>query len=182
MLSNGVATIGYDVYVGGAMTNRVGFCPDAGTVVGHDAVGTLSVVGGSFKTSGSIVLSADGTGFLEVGPNAQIEAANVVLSNGTCSAKTSTLKFVCGESGAGKIKVSDHVDVAPGSKLKVDMSGYKGERRGFTLMSFNSSSGKFADEDVEVVGWDDTQNPVSIIQSSRAIRVSWRPGLAIILR
>lgn len=182
ILSNGVASVGYDVYVGGALTNRVGFCPDAGCPIGHDAQGVLSVAGGQFATAGDLVMSADGTGTLEVGSAGQVIAGNVILSNGTYSVKTSTVKFMFGANGVGKVQSSGRLDIASGAKLKIDLSAYTADPKGFTLISYASREGEFAEKDIEIVGWDRPQNPIKVHQLAKSIRLSMGRGMLIVVQ
>lgn len=182
VMSNGVATVGTDVYVGGVLTNRVGFCPGVEYPGGHDAVGRLEVVSGTFSTEKDIVLSADGAGTLEIGHAGRVLASNVVLSNGTFSAKTSTVRFVFGADGVGRVEASGRMDIAPGSRMEVDLSGYRGEPKCFALIRCTSRAGSFADADIAVSGWDHPQYPISVRQSDTGVRLAMSHGMVLVVR
>ena len=182
VMSNGVATVGTDVYVGGVLTNRVGFCPGVEYPGGHDAVGRLEVVSGTFSTEKDIVLSADGAGTLEIGHAGRVLASNVVLSNGTFSAKTSTVRFVFGADGVGRVEASGRMDIAPGSRMEVDLSGYRGEPKCFALIRCTSRAGSFADADIAVSGWGHPQYPISVRQSDTGVRLAMSHGMVLVVR
>ena len=114
----------------------------------HCAKGLLRVAGGSFTTDGTLWLSQDGAGVLEVGPAGSVTAANVTLTN-TPAALTggadlaAKVKFTCGPQGVGTLTTAGALTIGPGATLEVDSTAL--EARGqFPLISFGSCEGDFA--------------------------------------
>ena len=151
-MSNGVATANSDVFVGGVATNLMyhkpinlyTVCP----VTNHCAKGLLRVAGGSFSTDGTLWLSQDGEGTLEIGPAGSLTAANVPLTN-TPAALTggadlaAKVRFTFGPQGVGTVTTSGALTIGPGATLEVDSSAL--EAHGiFPLISFGSCEGDFA--------------------------------------
>ena len=152
VLSNGVATAASDVFVGGVTTNLLYHKPYAlytvCPVTNHCAKGLLRVAGGSFSTDGTLWVSQDGEGVLEVGPNGSVTAANVTLTN-TPAALTggadlaAKVKFTCGPQGVGTLTTVGALTIGPGAMLEVDSTAL--EARGqFPLISFGTCEGDFA--------------------------------------
>ena len=152
VLSNGVATAASDVFVGGVTTNLLYHKPYAlytvCPVTNHCAKGLLRVAGGSFSTDGTLWVSQDGEGTLEIGPNGSVTAADVTLTN-TPAALTggadlaAKVKFTCGPQGVGTLTTAGALTIGPGATLEVDSTAL--EARGqFPLISFGSCEGDFA--------------------------------------
>ena len=152
ILSNGVATAKSDVFVGGVATNLLYHKPYAlytcCPVTNHCAKGLLRVAGGSFATDGTLWVSQDGQGILEVGPNGTVTAAGLALTN-TPAALTggadlaAKVKFTCGPQGVGTVTTTGALTIGPGATLEVDSTAL--EARGlFPLISFGSCEGDFA--------------------------------------
>ena len=152
VLSNGVATAASDVFVGGVTTNLLYHKPYAlytcCPVTNHCAKGLLRVAGGSFATDGTLWVSQDGEGVLEVGPNGSVTAANVTLTN-TPAALTggadlaAKVKFTCGPQGVGTLTTAGALTIGPGATLEVDSTALE-DYGIFPLISFGSCEGDFA--------------------------------------
>ena len=152
ILSNGVAVAASDVFVGGVTTNLLYHKPYAlytcCPVTNHCAKGLLRVAGGSFATDGTLWLSQDGEGVLEVGPSGAVTAANVTLTN-TPAALTggadlaAKVQFTCGPQGVGAVTTAGAMTIGPGATLEVDSTAL--EAHGiFPLISFGTCEGDFA--------------------------------------
>lgn len=152
-MGGGAATFASDLFVGGVTTNEIGWVylkPTGKTYtetldVGqrHDAVGTLTVTGGTMTVAKKLVLSADGTGSLVVGEGGTLTAANIELRDSTATGggKT-TVAFKLGPTGIGLVKTTGTLTVASGTKLVVDASDYEGDK-GVKLMDFAAIDGEF---------------------------------------
>ena len=141
-----------DVFVGGATTNLLAHQPynlyTVCPVTNHCAKGLLRVAGGSFATAGTLWVSQDGEGVLEVGPSGAVTAANVTLTN-TPAALTggvdlaAKVKFTCGPQGVGTLTTAGALTIGPGATLEVDSTAL--EAHGiFPLISFGTCEGDFA--------------------------------------
>ena len=142
-----------DVYVGGATTNNLYYkrwklytqCP----VDNHCATGLLRVAAGRFDTAGSIWVSQDGQGTLEIGPAGQVSANNVILTN-TVAELTGTvdlaakLAFVLDEDGAGLLTVTNALTIGQGVTMEVDATERKGRGGNIPLIRFGESEGEFS--------------------------------------
>lgn len=147
-MSSDAAPTGTLRVAGGATTNAldrylVNYPADR-----HDAQGLLKVTGGSFSTTGSLILGADGDGVLDLGPTGTVTAANVVLSNAT----SSVVKFVFDEKGTGFLKATGVLKIAEGAKLEIDARAYTGENPLVPLISFASQEGTFDATNVTILG------------------------------
>ena len=114
----------------------------------HCAKGLLRVAGGSFATDGTLWVSQDGEGVLEVGPSGAVTAANVTLTN-TPAALTggadlaAKVRFNANAQGLGTVAVSGALTIGPGATLEVDSTAL--EAHGiFPLISYGSCAGEFA--------------------------------------
>ena len=151
VLSNGVATAKSDVFVGGVATNLLYHKPYAlytcCPVTNHCAKGLLRVAGGSFATDGTLWVSQDGQGVLEVGPNGTVTAAGLALTN-TPAALTggadlaAKVRFAANAQGLGTVAVSGALTIGPGVTLEVDSTALEARGR-FPLISFGSCEGDF---------------------------------------
>ncbi|MDA3923959.1 MAG: hypothetical protein PF904_04580 [Kiritimatiellae bacterium] len=148
ILSNGVFTALSTIYVGGATTNALDRYLTNYPADRHDAQGLLKVAGGSFATTGNLILGADGDGVLELGPTGTVTAANVVFSNAT----SSVVKFMFDEKGTGLLTTSGALQVAEGAKLEIDSRAYTGNNFRVPLVSFASQEGEFDAENITVLG------------------------------
>ena len=152
IMSNGVASAASDVFVGGVATNLVYHkpynlyinCP----VTNHCAKGLLRVAGGSFATDGTLWVSQDGEGTLEVGPSGTVTAAGLALTN-TPAALTggadlaAKVRIAANAHGVGSVDVSGALTIGPGAALEVDSTALE-DHGVFPLISFGSCEGDFA--------------------------------------
>ena len=159
ILSNGVAVVDSPIYVGGVVTNVLERQPitswPGDAFADRTAVGKLVVAGGRLSTKQSdLVVGADGSGTLEIGPDATVSIGNpngngsIVLSNRT----ESVTRFVLGRNGAGSLTTQNKLVVASGAKLEVDVTDYAGEDRWVKLIGCKSREGSFAAADVSIIG------------------------------
>ena len=93
--------------------------------------GVVNVTGGSFTTDGTLWLSYDGEGVLEVGPNGTVTAANVTLTNTTAALTggadlAAKVRFTCGPQGVGTLDASGTFTIGPGATLEVDSTAPPG--------------------------------------------------------
>ncbi len=127
-------------------------CP----VTNHCAKGLLRVAGGSFATDGTLWVSQDGEGTLEVGPNGTVTAAAMTLTN-TLAALTggadlaAKVRFAGTAQGFGTVTVSGALTIGPGATLEVDASALEKDGR-YPLISYGSCEGDFASVNVTGVG------------------------------
>ena len=119
-------------------------CP----VTNHCAKGLLRVAGGSFATDGTLWVSQDGEGTLEVGPNGTVTAAAMTLTN-TPAALTggadlaAKMRFAGSAQGFGAVTISGALTIGLGATLEVDSTAL--EAHGiFPLISFGTCEGDFA--------------------------------------
>ena len=152
VVSNGTTSATRDVYVGGITTNLLPHKPvslyTVCPVTNHCAKGLLRVAGGSFTTDGTLWLSYDGEGVLEIGPSGTLTAANVTLTNTPAaltggSDLTAKVRFTCGPQGVGTLDASGTFTIGPGATLEVDSTALE-DRGRFPLISFGSCEGDFA--------------------------------------
>ena len=152
VVSNGMTTATSDVYVGGITTNLLTHKPitlyTVCPVTNHCAKGLLRVAGGSFATDGTLCLSQDGEGTLEVGPGGTVTAANVTLTNTPAALTGGTdiaakVRFTFGPQGVGTVATSGALTIGPGATLEVDSTEL--EAHGvFPIISFGTCEGDFA--------------------------------------
>ena len=152
IMSNGVASAASDVFVGGVATNLLYHKPYAiytvCPVTNHCAKGLLRVAGGSFTTDGTLWVSQDGEGTLEVGPNGTVTAAGLALTN-TPAALTggadlaAKVRIAANAHGVGSVGVSGALTIGPGTTLEVDSTALE-DHGVFPLISFGSCEGDFA--------------------------------------
>ena len=160
VVSNGMTTATSDVYVGGITTNLLTHKPvtlyTVCPVTNHCAKGLLRVAGGSFATEGTLWLSQDGEGTLEVGLGGAVTAANVTLTN-TPAALTgdadlaAKVRFTFGPQGVGTLAATGALTIGPGATLEVDASALENDGR-YPLISFGSCEGDFASVTVTGLG------------------------------
>ena len=160
VISNGVTTVNAAIYVGGVETNvlkrKLITNWPGDEFADRTAVGKLVVAGGTLNNiANDLVVGADGSGTLEVGPGATVSVGrtynnqgNIVLSNRT----ESVTRFVLGSDGVGVLTTPNKLIVANGAKLEVDVSDYTGMDRWVKLINCAQREGSFADADISVVG------------------------------
>ena len=160
VISNGTTSATSDIFVGGITTNILvhkpislyTVCP----VTNHCAKGLLRVAGGSFATDGTLWLSYDGEGTLEVGPSGTVTAAAMTLTNTPAALTggadlTAKVKFAGSAQGFGNVAVSGALTIGPGATLEVDASALEKDGR-YPLISYGSCEGDFASVNVTGTG------------------------------
>ncbi len=182
IMSNGVASATTDVFVGGVVTNLLYYKPYAlytvCPVTNHCAKGLLRVAGGSFTTDGTLWVSQDGQGVLEVGPSGTVTAAGLALTN-TPAALTggadlaAKVRFNANAQGLGTVAVSGALTIGPGATLEVDSTAL--EAHGiFPLISFGTCEGDFAS--VTVTG------PGAVVKTASGYVLDRSSGTMVIIR
>ena len=193
VISNGVTTVDAPVYVGGVVTNvferpQITNWPRA-DFTDRTAVGTLVVAGGTLSTvTSDLVVGADGSGTLEIGPAGRVSvgnpngSGNVILSNRTAS----VTRFVLGRDSAGQIATPNALIVADGAKLEVNATDYVGDAKWIRLVNCKRRVGSFAASDITVVGDHPRGGEYEIVQdktgdSSGSIWLHRKTGSLIIV-
>ena len=183
-LTNGTAQLSCDLYVGGVTTNTLNrflapYCPHR-----HDATGRLVLAGGTLTVARDVIVSADGFGTVEVGPNGSLTARNLILSNGTEAASTAALTFAVAADGqTGTVALSERLTIRPGATLVVDFSDYTGDRSTFPLVSCTDLDGSFAEENITVTGLNATAAALArVIQDRTGVRVGVLRGTVLTFR
>ena len=194
VISNGVTHADAPIYVGGVVTNvfdrnqNISNWPDA-AFADRTAVGRLVVAGGRLSTAISdLVVGADGSGTLEIGPSATVSignpngSGNVILSNRT----SSVTRFVLGRDGAGLVTTPNSLVVASGAKLEVDATNYAGDAKWIKLVNCRRREGSFAAGDITVSGRHSDGGEYEIVQnrdgdSSGSIWLHRKTGCLIIV-
>ena len=160
VISNGVTEVRTPIYIGGVETNVFSRPPiinwPGDGFTDRSAVGKLVAAGGKLVTrSTDLVVGADGSGTLEIGPSGTVSigesnngSGNIVLSNRT----ESVTRFVLGSDGVGSLTTPNKLIVANGAKLEVDVSAYTGDSKWLKLIGCGTREGSFADADISVVG------------------------------
>lgn len=155
VISNGTASVNNGaIYVGGCLASDLGrytsldtSCVQSGK---KDSVGFLAARGGSFtqKYASGVIVGADGTGRLEIGPAGSFTTTSLVISN-ACSG---TLAFELGAEGqAGALTAAD-LTVADGAKLVIDARGAQKVAKWTKLATLgNAPTGAFAADDIEIL-------------------------------
>ena len=160
VISNGTTSATSDIFVGGITTNLLPHkpislytkCP----VTNHCAKGLLRVAGGSFATDGTLWVSQDGEGTLEVGPNGTVTAAGLALTN-TPAALTggadlaAKVRFDANAQGFGSVAVSGALTIGPGATLEVDASALT-EDGVYPLIAYGTCAGDFSSVTVTGLG------------------------------
>lgn len=154
VISNGTATVKNGaIFVGGCLSEDLGrHTPLSTTYVQSgkaDSVGLLAARGGSFTHTyaSGIIVGADGTGRLEVGPAGTLTTPYLAISNNV----SGTLAFELGADGRAGTLVATNLTIAAGAKLVVDARGAKRLRTWTKLASLeNAPVGAFAAGDVTV--------------------------------
>ena len=121
----------------------------------HDADGKVTIVGGTYSTDKKVVVGADGRGKLEmIGTSGSFSCGGLVLSNNT----ESVLSFRLAEAGVAPVVVNGKMTIVSGSKLRVDLSEFRGRRA--DLVRFATCDGSFDAADIEFVGADKSVRPI----------------------
>lgn len=176
-----------NVFVGGATTNDLSWTAahkNMATLEScHDAQGEIRVKGGTFTSSKSIVLGADGTGCLTLSGTGMVTAVSIVVSN-TVGQAASCVKFASdGDGRFGMIDPATVLSFAEGSKIVIDAAGLPANARRKTLLALDNA----------VVGFDYIRDHVEIVNAPKDATADWsadgrrlrfgcRAGLAILVR
>ena len=127
-MTGGTFESGIPVYVGGILTNDLNrlHANSATFDKYHDAQGALTVSGGTFATTNSVILGRDGTGVLTLSGAGVLKAATIDVRQ-TAGAETSEIRFVADANGkCGKIDAKT-MAFAAGSRVVVDVSAVSAE-------------------------------------------------------
>lgn len=152
VLSNGTFATGRPLYVGGCRKADVqasyyeGRLSPAGSCA---ATGRLFARGGTLAATNElgIVVGADGRGRLEIGPDGNVTAKALVLSNNV----EGVLAFELGAHKAGTLK-ADKLVIAPGAKLEIDARALAADSSGtIHLADCGAVEGSFAASDVTIL-------------------------------
>lgn len=152
VLSNGTFATGRPFYVGGCRKADVqasyyeGRLSPAGS---RAATGRLFARGGTLAATNElgIVVGADGRGRLEIGPDGNVTAKALVLSNNV----EGVLAFELGVRKAGTLK-ADKLVIAPGAKLEIDARALAADSSGtIHLADCGAVEGSFAASDVTIL-------------------------------
>lgn len=152
VLSNGTFATGRPLYVGGCRKADVqasyyeGRLSPAGRCA---ATGRLFARGGTLAATNElgIVVGADGRGHLEIGPDGNVTAKALVVSNNV----EGVLAFELGARKAGTLK-ADKLVIAPGAKLEIDARALAADSSGtIHLADCGAVEGSFAASDVTIL-------------------------------
>lgn len=151
VLSNGTFATGRPLYVGGCQKTDVQEAYYEGVSHAGDgaATGRLFARGGTLAATNElgIVVGADGRGRLEIGPDGNVTAKALVLSNNV----EGVLAFELGARPAGTLKV-DRLVIAPGAKLEIDARALAADSSGtIHLADCGAVEGSFAASDVTIL-------------------------------
>lgn len=151
VLSNGTFATGRPLYVGGCRKADV----QEAYYEGKSPAGRCAATGRLFARGGTlaatnelgIVVGADGRGRLEIGPDGNVTAKALVLSNNV----EGVLAFELGARKAGTLK-ADKLVIAPGAKLEIDARALAADSRGtIHLADCGAVEGSFAASDVTIL-------------------------------
>lgn len=151
VLSNGTFATGRPLYVGGCRKADVQEAYYEGVSHAGDgaATGRLFARGGTLAATNElgIVVGADGRGRLEIGPDGNVTAKALVVSNHV----EGVLAFELGARKAGTLK-ADKLVIAPGAKLEIDARALAADSRGtIHLADCGAVEGSFAASDVTIL-------------------------------
>ena len=154
ILSNGTFAVNRPFYVGGCMSadllRQTGFSVDAAHAPGRGAAtGRLYVRGGELAATNElgIVVGADGKGRLEIGPDGNVTATALVVSNNV----EGVLAYELGSGKAGELAV-DRLVLASGAKLAIDATALSAHSRAMIrLADCGTVEGAFAPEDISIL-------------------------------
>ena len=154
ILSNGTFAVNRPLYVGGCMSadllRQTGFSVDAAHAPGRGAAtGRLFARGGELAATNElgIVVGADGKGRLEIGPDGNVTATALVVSNNV----EGVLAYELGSGKAGELAV-DRLVLASGAKLAIDATALSAHSRAMIrLADCGMVEGAFAPEDISIL-------------------------------
>ena len=151
ILSNGTFATGRPLYVGGCQKTDVqsAYFEGVSRAGRGAATGRLFARGGTLTATNElgIVVGADGRGRLEIGPDGNVTAKALVLSNNV----EGVLAFELGARKAGTLKV-DRLVIAPGAKLEIDARALAADSSGtIHLADCGAVEGLFAASDVTIL-------------------------------
>lgn len=151
VLSNGTFATGRPLYVGGCRKADVQEAYYEGVSHAGDgaATGRLFARGGTLAATNElgIVVGADGRGRLEIGPDGNVTAKALVVSNHV----EGVLAFELGARKAGTLK-ADKLVIAPGAKLEIDARALAADSSGtIHLADCGAVEGSFAASDVTIL-------------------------------
>lgn len=151
VLSNGTFATGRPLYVGGCRKADVqeAYYEGKSPAGRGAATGRLFARGGTLAATNElgIVVGADGRGRLEIGPDGNVTAKALVLSNNV----EGVLAFELGVRKAGTLK-ADKLVIAPGAKLEIDARALAADSRGtIHLADCGAVEGSFAASDVTIL-------------------------------
>ena len=148
VLSNGTFATGRPLYVGGCRKADVqeSYFEGLSSAGKGAATGRLYARGGELAATNElgIVVGADGRGRLEIGPDGNVTAKALVVSNNV----EGVLAFELDARKAGTLKV-DRLVIAPGAKLEIDARALAADSSGtIHLADCGAVEGSFAASDV----------------------------------
>lgn len=151
VLSNGTFATGRPLYVGGCQKTDVqeAYFEGVSRAGSRAATGRLFARGGTLAATNElgIVVGADGRGRLEIGPDGNVTAKALVLSNNV----EGVLAFELGARKAGTLK-ADKLVIAPGAKLEIDARALAADSSGtIHLADCGAVEGSFAASDVTIL-------------------------------
>lgn len=151
VLSNGTFATGRPLYVGGCRKADVqeAYYEGVSPAGRGAATGRLFARGGTLAATNElgIVVGADGRGRLEIGPDGNVTAKALVVSNNV----EGVLAFELGARKAGTLK-ADKLVIAPGAKLEIDARALAADSRGtIHLADCGAVEGSFAASDVTIL-------------------------------
>lgn len=181
VISNGTATVAKNLFVGGALTNHVGWSGCSTFPPDHGGQGLLKVAGGTFTAQNNVYSGVEGNGTIEIGPAGKLAITkDLVLSNAVESAYTrySTLRFELGQDGCGLIDLKGAMQVESGAKLYVDATAYWHAKRVQLIKSTKlADCAWFADGDVTLLGGD-----VRLIRDANGLWLKRNVGALLLVR
>ena len=139
----------------GAKTNSVGTLHVGGTgsllrvtgpggvLVGEYGQGTLSVSNGAAAVASQLTLGlqpSSSNNLLAISGQ-----GSVVTNSGACVLSSGTLRFTADAQGFGTLRAGGNLTVTPGVKLAIDARALQSKKGLFTLATYASKSGAFAD-------------------------------------
>lgn len=151
VLSNGTFATGRPLYVGGCRKADVqaSYTEGVSRAGRGAATGRLFARGGTLAATNElgIVVGADGRGRLEIGPDGNVTAKALVVSNNV----EGVLAFELGVRKAGTLK-ADKLVIAPGAKLEIDARALAADSSGtIHLADCGAVEGLFAASDVTIL-------------------------------
>lgn len=151
ILSNGTFATGRPLYVGGCRKADVqeAYYEGVSPAGRRAATGRLYARGGTLAATNElgIVVGADGRGRLEIGPDGNVTAKALVLSNNV----EGVLAFELGARKAGTLK-ADKLVIAPRAKLEIDARALAADSSGtIHLADCGAVEGSFAASDVTIL-------------------------------